>query len=755
MRTPRPHIVVPVYNAFSDLQCCVESIKRHTAPGTYCLVLIDDASPDPQIATYFNLLEKDSGPDLVLLRNDRNLGFVGTVNRGMVFDTATDVILLNSDTIVTPGWFEKILRCADSDRTIGTITPFSNNAEICSFPAFCKNTPISELPNIDLIAEALEQAAVPVYPDIPTGIGFCMFVRRALIRKIGLFDEKSFGLGYGEENDFCMRAKKSGFRNVLCDDAFVAHTGSRSFDERKYALMEANLRKLTDMHPEYPGLVRAFIEADPLRPIRAVAMSRLHAISSPGARGILHVLHSRKGGTETHIRDLIRAGLHGYRQYLLTTVGDHWILEDDIGDVVLTYDIARVKDEPWADLLNAVCRSFRIDLCHIHHIAGARDGLLHAIAGLKCAYGLTLHDSYLACPTITLLGHDGEYCGAVTDAKICQSCLDRQIQYKGISISAWRDAHRSLIANARFIVAPTEWLSTTFRRYFPGTAIRVVPHGMQASELTAHAPEDMCSALLLPRDGKHAIGVLGAIGPVKGARRLERLVKRTRERGLALRWVLIGYLDRQYGPYQDKDKCFTVHGAYRSDHLGALLDHYGIRLTVFPSAGPESFSYTLSESWVLGRPALVPPIGALGERTERSGAGWLMERWQDENAILDQIESIFAQENQADFECRAAQARAMRLPSLQDMACATEEIYGPALKTAASLDGKVLDRRRLYRAVSQAEDPSPAVKTSADRMLRKLAGLGLRLRYTPVGHWLYRTTPLSWQRALKRRLTGA
>ena len=76
----------------------------------------------------------------MLLRNERNLGFTGTANRGMQLSRA-DVVLLNSDTIVTAGWLDALCRCAATDPRIGTITPFSNNAEICSFPRFCENNP--------------------------------------------------------------------------------------------------------------------------------------------------------------------------------------------------------------------------------------------------------------------------------------------------------------------------------------------------------------------------------------------------------------------------------------------------------------------------------------------------------------------------------------------------------------------------------------------------------------------------------------
>lgn len=752
-------VIVPVYNALDDVVTCIASVRRQTRAGSYRLVLIDDKSPDPRIGALFDTLAAESDPSLLLLRNPQNLGFVGTVNRGMALDEERDVLLLNSDTIVTAGWLEKIRRCADADAHIGTITPFSNNAEICSFPVFCQDNALAGLPDIELINRAMEMAALPSYPDLPTAVGFCMYIRRSLLRKVGLFDAETFGLGYGEENDFCMRAVTAGFRNVLCDDTFVAHTGSRSFDSKKLALMEANTRRLVAKHPSYPERVHRFIAADPLLPLRKWAESRLRMLLAHDMPGVLHILHSRQGGTENHIRDLMRAETQHYRHYLLIVQEDRWLLEDGNGENWLNYELKRGADEPWADLLNALCSTLDIALCHVHHLSGARNGLLLGLADLCIPWGITLHDSYLACPTVTLLAPDGDYCGAVTDPAACQRCLDAQVLYRGIQIADWRAEHRQLLDKAVFVLAPSPSVAETLQRYYPAIRPRIIPHGTAAEALSHDDPEDMCSVLLLPHDQREVIGVLGAIGPVKGARRLERLVARTKARQLPLRWVVIGYTDHQYQPWQDKDKAktLTIHGAYRPCELAALIDHYRVRLTVFPSAGPESFSYTLSESWSLGCPALVPPMGALHERVEASGAGWIMDDWQNEDRIIDQILSICAPENALEFSRRAALAAATPLPTLADMAEATVAVYADCFKRCGAhptaCPAPVPTARWLLAA---RENGGGAVTRQGwqHALLRRLLHLALRVRHTRAGHWLYRQVPVDWQRRFKAYLVG-
>lgn len=753
MTQPVIDIIIPVYNAYDDLQRCFDSVLR-TVASPCRLILIDDCSPDSRIAGYFEILRGKSDSRLLLLRNDVNLGFVGTVNRAMALGQ-NDVILLNSDTIVTSGWLEKIRRCAASDPQIGTITPFSNNAEICSFPNLCEDNPLQPGMSAEDVNRAVERAAVPLYPDIPTGVGFCMFIRRALLDKIGLFDAETFGLGYGEENDFCMRAVQAGYRNVLCDDTFILHVGNSSFDSKKGALARENMQRLVAKHPNYLKEVTSFIAADPLKPIRDMAYSFLHLQGESGQRpGVLHVLHGRKGGTENHIRHLMAAGNGRMRQYLLATFDDVWILEDANGERLITYQLKHEQDEIWGTLLESLCAAFNIHVCHVHHLAGCRLGLLEAFAVLSVPFGFTVHDFFLACPTINLLGPDGDYCGGQTDPNHCSQCLAAQPDFAGIDIAAWREAHRKFLERAAFVIAPSEWAAATLKRYFPQTGIAVIPHG--AGHEGEEHEDTLCSVLLMPDDGRENIGVLGAIGPVKGARRLEKLVKRTRERNLPLRWVVVGYLDRQFQAYQDKDKVLTVHGQYDSRNVGALLDHYRIRMVAFPSAGPETYCYTLTEAWQAGRPALVPPIGALGERVGATGAGWLMEDWQDEDRILNQILSILKPEHWEYLDRAAQMARAVPLFPLARMAEDTERMYGHLIQTGARQPP--MPNLRLYCAVKTASGREQEVakkrtrRTWWDRLYLALAHVALRLRYTLPGRYLYQVVPVRWQQGLKSRL---
>lgn len=753
-------IVIPVYNAVGDLARCVDSVLAHSS-GDWRLLLIDDASPSIAMRSYFSGLRARGLPRVRLLVNERNVGFTLTANRGMHEARAdADVVLLNSDTAVTRGWLDKLARCAASDPRIGTVTPFSNNAEICSLPRFCANNPWPAAQDPEPLVMALEQAAAPTYPDLPTGVGFCLYIRRALIAAIGGFDP-AFGLGYGEENEFCLRAAAAGYRNVLCEEAFVLHLGGSSFGDKRADLVERNMALLLERHPGYRDLVDSYIAADPLRPLRELALTQYRMLRG-AANGVLHVLHGHGGGTEYHVRALVASSAASFRHYLLIAVGDDWQLETHVDGEVTGYDFRRAADETWSDLLGGIVARFGIDLIHLHNISGCREAMLTALATLRIPYGYTVHDLNFACPTITFLGPDGRYCNALTDVAACTRCLAAQHEFADIDIGAWRAGHRALLERAAFVIAPSQWAASMLQRYFPEHAVTVIAHGSGTG-----APRDdaISTRIDLPDDGVPTVAVVGAIGQDKGSRRLERLVELTRQRHAPLRWVLIGYLDRGREQLQSADAVFTQHGPFDSRQIGALLSHYRARLVAYPSAGPETFSFTLSEVWAAGIPAVVPPIGALSERVAATGGGWVLrdDEWQDEARMLERIVTLLDPKAQPLWADAATRAKAAPQPALGAMAQATTALWRDALAKASwtrpvkpMAAGRCLDALHYTPwqppAGSGHVAGTPATAPRAKGALAYVARAALALRPTLAGRLLYRVVPRPLVDVLKQRL---
>jgi glycosyltransferase involved in cell wall biosynthesis len=335
-------------------------------------------------------------------------------------------------------------------------------------------------------------------------------------------------------------------------------------------------------------------------------------------------------------------------------------------------------------------------LLHLHNITGCRDGIFEALAVLDVPFGYTVHDFTFACPTILFLGVDGMYCGAQTDAAFCARCLAAQPAFAEIDIAAWRSRHGALLARAAFLLAPSRWAGETLAKYYRDRPIDVIPHGapgawamgsegVEDDDARTLAPE-RGTTIELPDDEIPTIAVLGAVGPDKGARRLERMAELVRSTGARVRFVLIGYMDVEHGPWQSDDAVLTVHGRYDPRELPALLSHYRVRLVGYPSAGPETFSFTLSEAWAAGRPVFVPPFGALAERLEGTGAGWAWsdDEWRDDARMLARMVAAVAPENADALAAASACARRVPLQTPAEMAERTLAHYDRAVASRSA-----------------------------------------------------------------------
>ncbi len=223
-------IIVCVHNALADVACCLESVVRHTT-APYSLILVDDGS---EADTRDYLAEFASSYDATLLRNEEPRGYTRAANQGLARSSAELVVLLNSDTIVTPEWLDRMIACIESDPQIGMVGPLSNTASWQSIPHvesggdWAANPLPPDMSPADM-ARLVARYSGRTYVRMPFLNGFCILLRRSLIEEIGTFDEEHFGQGYGEENDLALRARKAGWELALADDAYVYHAQSRSY----------------------------------------------------------------------------------------------------------------------------------------------------------------------------------------------------------------------------------------------------------------------------------------------------------------------------------------------------------------------------------------------------------------------------------------------------------------------------------------------------------------------------------------------
>ena len=281
-------VVIPVYKGLEATRRCLESVLASAQATPMEVVVIDDATPERDIAEYLDRLAREGR--ITLERNATNQGFVRSVNRGMLRHVDRDVVLLNSDTEVANDWLDRLHAASRSAANVATVTPFSNNATICSYPFEGWDSGVPGGLGLARLDRLFATTNAGKTVDLPTAVGFCMYIRRDSLMKLGLFDAERFGRGYGEENDFCMRAGKAGWRNLLAGDVFIFHEGSVSFSDERAALSQAAAKALFEVHPDYPQVVHEFLVRDPPLELRA-AIDNARVAQDSGE--IAHVLAER------------------------------------------------------------------------------------------------------------------------------------------------------------------------------------------------------------------------------------------------------------------------------------------------------------------------------------------------------------------------------------------------------------------------------------------------------------------------------
>ncbi|MCG6203886.1 glycoside hydrolase family 99-like domain-containing protein [Rhodopseudomonas sp. HC1] len=264
----RVSIVIPVYNAPGDARRCIESVILNTNLSRVRVIVINDGSPDPTVVPMLKAFEAVEG--IEIWHNEPNKGYTKTVNFGLDLAGDDDVVILNSDTIVTLNWLQGMRMAAYREPQVGTVTAMSDNAGAFSFPTFNHYCPKPDhMSHRDYALLLLQETQVCTPPQVPTGSGFCMYIRRAMIAECGAFDEEAFPRGYGEENDFCMRSFKAGWTHVISPWSFVYHVRTASFGEvEKKRLIQPGLDVVTRRYPDYASLVKtafAGIEMESLR----------------------------------------------------------------------------------------------------------------------------------------------------------------------------------------------------------------------------------------------------------------------------------------------------------------------------------------------------------------------------------------------------------------------------------------------------------------------------------------------------------
>ena len=255
-------IIVPVYKSVHLATRCLNSLAeqiQEIAGSNPRLIVINDSPGETDVDEMLEAFARRHSY-VTVLENERNLGFVKSVNKGLEIacKAGHDVILVNADTETYPDTLKNLVDAAYSDPQIGFASPRSNNASFCSLPHFHGGVVATQV-------EAHERwqllsRTMPPFHFVPTAVGFYLYIKNGVIANFGFLDAE-FGIGYEEENDLIFRANKVGYRAIVVNNAFAYHAGSASFNLLEMDLkahQETNLKKMAERHQEYLPLIRRY-----------------------------------------------------------------------------------------------------------------------------------------------------------------------------------------------------------------------------------------------------------------------------------------------------------------------------------------------------------------------------------------------------------------------------------------------------------------------------------------------------------------
>jgi glycosyltransferase involved in cell wall biosynthesis/GT2 family glycosyltransferase len=661
----RVDVVVPVYRAAASLDRCLASVFLHTTFPPHRLIVVVDGPQPETVEEVLTRRTEEYGDFVHLIRMDYRTGFVAAVNRGMSA-SSRDVVLLNSDTEVTAGWLHKLREAAYSAPRIATVTPLSNNATICSLPEFLEDNALPAAISADAMGEIVERVTRRERPRLPTGVGVCLYIRRQALDAVGLFDEKSFGLGYGEENEFCCRATAAGFEHLADDATFVFHEGQKSFGADSARRRRSAMRKLRAKDRTYVPRVAEFIEKDPMAPIRERVVAEigrrrkpLRDLTDGQPISILHVVHGwppfDTGGTEVYARSLALEQARRHRVSVFarsagrdrstgqrTAYLDHGIR---VRLVCNNFDrrnpIARnaIKDRYFERELELFIKQVEPDLVHIHHLAGHCASLMGVVlrAGIRAVY--QVQDWWALCARANLWQPNENLCPGPNRDR-CATCLPltelpprRPLNRFLYRLRAWYIRRQMGTANAYVMgsQAIRNWYDGA-DLFAPGSGVHVLDYGVEPIE---GIDRDRSAA-----EAPLTFGFIGALMPHKGAHvAVEAFRGLTPDRA---RLVLWGNPDSR-PDYGDRLRAMadantvTFAGVFDEARKAEVLS--SIDVLIVPSVGLESYGIVAREALSAGVPVLVSRRGALEELSVDGicGATFAAEDPGDLRRLIDRL----------------------------------------------------------------------------------------------------------------------
>lgn len=623
-------VIIPIYNGLDYLKKLLVDIRKTKIKSH--IILVDDKSPDENVLP---LLKEyaEKYDNVELLCNEENLGFVKTVNKGLSVSN-NHAVLVNTDVELPEGWLERLMYPIVKFKNIASTTPFANSATIFSFPNFAENNPIYRNMSVENI-DAYFKEYKPRYTVVPTGMGFLMGMNRDAINEIGVLDEESFGKGFGEENDWCQRAAKKHYFNIHVENLFAYHKHGGSFvSEEKQRLLDENLKKLGEKHPNYFADVARFCEKNPLDEFRKIIKLRIDC-EAKGVKSIVVFNHDLGGGADSYLKQRI----------------NEWTNNNDIvfevkykvfdGDYEVTIYNGEVTSKRFISLEDSLSyiNYFKIDEIIINELVTFPRlfDVLNTVKDLAKEKNIKLtmlmHDYFAISPTINLIStknYNYSFNGKEFDCDKYYHADGYDQQYDCPSIAEWRSRWQEFLLDCDEVRAFSGDTMGILKDIYPGLKnVTLVPHKVEYM-LPVRRKRKLTNTM--------NIGLLGVLSRHKGKDIVSTLIQTAEHQNENLRFVLVGMDDPSDPNPIEESEYFRKTGRYNVEDLPKIVLENDIDMFLIPSIWPETFSYTTEEIMKMELPVSCFDFGAPAERVKKYDKGLILESKNPKGIIKSLVE---------------------------------------------------------------------------------------------------------------------
>lgn len=640
-------IILPIYNSYDSVKLCIESIFE-ASDLPFKLFLVNDCSTDLNIRKLIVNTKKKEGEnfneEIIIIDNRVNLGYTKSVNLCLSI-TENDVLLLNSDCILPKNSLSKLFKPIFSSNKIATVSPLTNDNSILSlvdkndqFESIIRN-----LDNLELINSLLSNSINGQYIELPTGVGYCMAIARNAITKIGQYDSELFPKMYGEENDFCIRALNSGFKNVLASNLFVHHYESLSEKEsssaNKTELLQNALINLNLTYKGYDGLVSSDKLLNQLTQIKNFI--RLLLTTTSSEKEFMLIVHNPglKGGSFEFLKDLKLRFANEYK-YLYLLADEKHLSITYFSDNNLKNEIS--IDFSW-DEINAntgmILKKLRVSRIFVNQLYGMQfRNIISLFQETKIPYDFITHDFFSICPSITLTNKDNTFCRLETNPDNCANCLkgkfpEREETFNTDFVREWRVVFHQFLKNAQNVFCPSEDTIKKHKAYYPDINYKVLKCRVNPFV------EYVNDIHTIERNTFH-LGILGAINDHKGLKIIEALDSWIKKYDKNIKITVIGHTSNQTTAYESVDGRLRITGPYNPILVSKILKEVNPDLVLGISMMMETYCYTAREAIFSGFPMLSFDEGPVANLIRNNlKLGWLT-RYANIDELTDKIDYL-------------------------------------------------------------------------------------------------------------------